>query len=434
MLKRSIKFKIISLLLITNFIFFNMAKVVVALEANDMQKSIDVEQSSNNRSVESLTSTIYLIPGIGEVALIITGGILIAGTIYYSGELYDLAMAYISYDNAKSAGTPTDKHEEVHGGSSLPKYGQPYSSRDHYDNNGLKQRRYYGPDGVADEDIDYRHGGVNHKFPHRHRWVNGERDPKPIDCIVKSVFAYEEGSWYYFNESGNLQIGWKQISGFWYLFNSKGIMQTGWINENEKFFYLNNDGQMQTGWQQINGNWYFLQPVATQTEKLGQMAIGWQKINEKMYYFESNGAMKVSSWVKSSATSKWYYVGSDGVMLTGWHQLDGRWFFFNNDIYRGDGVIGEMMVSWQIIDGKWYYFYTTTTATVSKGEMATGWLQIDGYWYYLYQTTTSTVTKGQMAVGWVQINSKWYYFYSNGRMAVNVTIDGYKLGSDGAMI
>ncbi|AQR95925.1 MULTISPECIES: hypothetical protein [Clostridium] len=36
------------------------------------------------------------------------------------------------------------------------------------------------------------------------------------------------------------------------------------------------------------------------------------------------------------------------------------------------------------------------------------------------------------AVGWKQIDGKWYYFGQDGYMVHDVTIDGYKLGSDGA--
>ncbi|WP_235845715.1 hypothetical protein [Neobacillus novalis] len=35
---------------------------------------------------------------------------------------------------------------------------------------------------------------------------------------------------------------------------------------------------------------------------------------------------------------------------------------------------------------------------------------------------------------WQWINGKCYYFYSNGSMAVNRTIDGSRVGSDGAWI
>ena len=82
---------------------------------------------------------------------------------------------------AKNTGEPTDKHstQSTSEGSSLPKTGTPYSSKDLEDSEGVKQRRYYDKNGNADMDmdIDYRHGGTGHTFPHRHDWNNGVRGP-----------------------------------------------------------------------------------------------------------------------------------------------------------------------------------------------------------------------------------------------------------------
>jgi FOG: Glucan-binding domain (YG repeat) len=39
-----------------------------------------------------------------------------------------------------------------------------------------------------------------------------------------------------------------------------------------------------------------------------------------------------------------------------------------------------------------------------------------------------------LSVGWKEIDGKWYYFEDNGYMAHDTTVDGYKLGSDGAWI
>ena len=49
---------------------------------------------------------------------------------------------------------------------------EPNSSMDLNDAEGTKQRRYFGKDGRAVEDIDYRHsnGDNSHVFPHRHSW------------------------------------------------------------------------------------------------------------------------------------------------------------------------------------------------------------------------------------------------------------------------
>lgn len=49
-----------------------------------------------------------------------------------------------------------------------------------------------------------------------------------------------------------------------------------------------------------------------------------------------------------------------------------------------------------------------------------------GWW----NTEGDSYTKNQ----WKQIDGKWYYFNSNGYMAHDIEIDGYKLGSDGAWI
>ena len=75
---------------------------------------------------------------------------------------------------------------------------------------------------------------------------------------------------------------------------------------------------------------------------------------------------------------------------------------------------------WQQNDsGQWSYY--------RNGKPVKGWLSDDQKWYWLDKTT------GMMfAGGWKQIDGKWYYFYADGTMAVNTTIDGYTIGSDGA--
>lgn len=75
---------------------------------------------------------------------------------------------------------------------------------------------------------------------------------------------------------------------------------------------------------------------------------------------------------------------------------------------------------WQQNDsGQWSYY--------RNGKPVKGWLSDDQKWYWLVKAT------GMMFVGgWKQIDGKWYYFYPDGTMAVNTTIDGYTIGSDGA--
>ncbi|WP_145411122.1 hypothetical protein [Paenibacillus xylanexedens] len=136
---------------------------------------------------------VYFIPGVGEVALLATGGVVVLGVTYYAGSaVYNKVKAYFTskdaaaaeaaaekaYEDAKKngtkAGTHTDKYPPF---NKLGTQGKPRSSEDLYDSKGLKQRRYYDKNGNADEDIDYDHsnGDGTHTFPHRHKWINGRR-------------------------------------------------------------------------------------------------------------------------------------------------------------------------------------------------------------------------------------------------------------------
>ena len=72
-------------------------------------------------------------------------------------------------------------------------------------------------------------------------------------------------------------------------------------------------------------------------------------------------------------------------------------------------------------NGKYYYIG-------NDGIMKTGWQQIDGQWYYLDQT-------GAMQIGWLKSDDgKWYFLYPNGAMAVNTVIDGRTIGEDGVWV
>ena len=59
--------------------------------------------------------------------------------------------------------------------------------------------------------------------------------------------------------------------------------------------------------------------------------------------------------------------------------------------------------------------------------MQTGWLKENGLWYYLDSS-------GAMKTGWYQVSGKWYYSYSSGALAVNTTVDGYRLNGDGERV
>ena len=138
-----------------------------------------------------------------------------------------------------------------------------------------------------------------------------------------------------------------------------------------------------TGWKQENGMWYFYNTD-------GSMATGWVQVNGSWYYLNSNGSM-ATGWVQVNGS--WYYLNSNGSMATGWAQVNGSWYYLNNN-----------------------------------GSMETGWLQNNGSWYYLDSNGSMKANQ------WFQVGSKWYYVNASGELAVNTSIDGYRVNDNGEWV
>ena len=103
---------------------------------------------------------------------------------------------------------------------------------------------------------------------------------------------------------------------------------------------------------------------------------------------------------------------SNDVLTVGWKKINGSWYHFKSN--------GSKSTGWLKDGSSWYYLK-------SSGEMQTGWLKENGLWYYLDSS-------GAMKTGWYQVSGKWYYSYSSGALAVNTTVDGYRVNSDGERV
>ena len=75
--------------------------------------------------------------------------------------------------------------------NSLPTKGQPGSSQTLNNPDGSpKQKRWYGPDGLAERDRDFNHGG-EWPFPHDHEWVDGKRGKEHLPPSPDYAFSLE---------------------------------------------------------------------------------------------------------------------------------------------------------------------------------------------------------------------------------------------------
>lgn len=108
---------------------------------------------------------------------------------------------------------------------------------------------------------------------------------------------------------------------------------------------------------------------------------------QQWQYNDANGASLKDKWFGK------YYLKSDGIMATGWLNINGNVYYFGAD--------GAKKIGWQLVSGKWYYLD-------SQGIMKTGWIK--------------------------DTDGRYYYLNTDGTMAYNTTINGYRLGANGAWI
>ena len=132
----------------------------------------------------------------------------------------------------------------------------------------------------------------------------------------------------------------------------------------------------------------------------------------------SGGSRSGGGSAKSSQNSTSMPQGS-----ISWQRDNKGWWIKNSD---GTYPRNE----WKLVNNSWYFFD-------SQGYMFTGWLNISGSWYYL--NTDEGSNNGKMVTGWRAVSGKWYYLStatdsSGGKMLLNTTIDGYRLGADGAWV
>lgn len=122
---------------------------------------------------------------------------------------------------------------------------------------------------------------------------------------------------------------------------------------------------------------------------------GWKLAadGENYQYFKS-GKLQKKTWL--TVKKKKYYVDSDGYRVTGFYDVKGQTYYFNDD-----GVMQKN--KWFTIDGNTYH--ANTSGIVLKSQ----WL-----WYkntLVYVTKDGSIAKNEI----VKIGSKKYYFNSKGK-------------------
>lgn len=147
----------------------------------------------------------------------------------------------------------------------------------------------------------------------------GTTGPSNPEDMPKDGFGTDSDGDTYFFEDGEMVTGWVEQDETWYYMDEEtGIMNTEtWLQVDGTWYNFNEDGEMLTGWQKVDGIWYYM-------KDWGGMATGWQWINGVWYYLYSWGGM-ATDWVYDNGA--WYYMKDWGGMATGWQWVDGNWYY-----------------------------------------------------------------------------------------------------------
>ena len=102
-------------------------------------------------------------------------------------------------------------------------------------------------------------------------------------------------------------------------------------------YYYDNNGNKLMGWQDINGERYYF--------KKEREHPGFETIDGKLYYFTDSARMLHDEFVEENGQT--YYLGSDGVRVSGLQDIKGQTYYFNPDrndqLSYGLNVVGDKL-------------------------------------------------------------------------------------------
>lgn len=164
------------------------------------------------------------------------------------------------------------------------------------------------------------------------------------------------------------------------------------------------------------------------SEYMGKDAIYYYEVRAIGYTSSDRKYLKEGEYVTSEDTVMLYdgdtdgewkgntYIQEDGgVPRNCWKQILNDWYYFDGN--------GNRQIGWVQSGQRWYYMSQT------EGKLLRGWQFVNGKWYYL------NTAGGEMMTGWVQSQPNvWYYLDSDGSMASNTTINGYRIDASGRYI
>ena len=162
----------------------------------------------------------------------------------------------------------------------------------------------------------------------------------------RSGWVEESGQKYYYDGNGEMQKGLQPIGGYWYYLDEEtgALWTSGWKQAPKGWLWSDSAGKIPLGFKYLDGYWrYFSTDTGymqigffnthtggcSYADADGKITPGWQKINEKFYFLDLNNLVLLRGWVDFN-NNRFYYK-DDYTGATGAYQIDGKWYYFENE-------------------------------------------------------------------------------------------------------
>ena len=129
----------------------------------------------------------------------------------------------------------------------------------------------------------------------------------------------------------------------------------------------------------INGNIIGNIPANHQPESgmpVSDVGGTWDGNENSWTYTKSDGSLAKGEWLnlEYNGLTYWYYFDDSTIMQTNWFSYNGATYYLAPEM---DGWRGRMVTGWHAIGDKWYYF--EPTAGANQGQLYRGMVTPDGH-------------------------------------------------------
>lgn len=123
---------------------------------------------------------------------------------------------------------------------------------------------------------------------------------------------------------------------------SQGALEPGWHKLGGRQYFINDDGKPAEGYQVIDGQPYYFDRLGIPADK-GWITGGSGAEDEAAEDAAANDDAAGDTTAENAGEEVLYYCDGGGKLLTGWHYLDSKaWYFYEESSSDGSHVAGEI--------------------------------------------------------------------------------------------